>query len=34
VLPVVQRESLVGLLDREAVVSYVRMREMLGLGGR
>ncbi|MGH2500564.1 MAG: site-2 protease family protein [Candidatus Limnocylindria bacterium] len=33
-LPVVQRSSLVGLLDREAVVSYVRMREMLGLEAR
>lgn len=34
VLPVLQRASLVGLLDREALVSYVKMREMLGLGGR
>jgi Zn-dependent protease/CBS domain-containing protein len=31
VLPVVEEGTLVGMLDREAVASYVRMREMLGL---
>lgn len=31
VLPVVEDGALVGMLEREAVVSYVRMREMLGL---
>jgi Zn-dependent protease/CBS domain-containing protein len=34
VLPVVRAGSLVGLLYRESVVGYVRMREMLGLEGR
>jgi len=34
VLPVVDDGVLVGMLEREAVVSYVRMREMLGLDGR
>jgi len=33
-LPVVRNGSLVGLLYRESVVGYVRMREMLGLEGR
>lgn len=31
VLPVVEDGTLVGMLDREAVASYVRMRETLGL---
>lgn len=31
VLPVIEDGVLVGMLDREAVASYVRMREMLGL---
>jgi CBS domain-containing protein len=30
-LPVVREGSLVGLLHRESVIGYVRMREMLGL---
>lgn len=34
VLPVVDDGALVGMLEREAVVSYVRMREMLGLDRR
>lgn len=33
-LPVVDRESLVGVLYRESVVGYVRMREMLGFDAR
>lgn len=33
-LPVVTGASLVGLLYRESVVGYVRMREMLGVEGR
>jgi len=33
-LPVVRGGSLVGLLYRESVAGYVRMREMLGLEGR
>lgn len=34
VLPVVEEGVLVGMLEREAVASYVRMREMLGLDTR
>jgi Zn-dependent protease/CBS domain-containing protein len=34
VLPVVDRGSLVGVLFRESVVGYVRMREMLGVDQR
>ncbi len=34
VLPVVEDGALVGMLEREAVISYVRMREMLGLDRR
>lgn len=34
VLPVVEDGALVGMLEREAVGSYVRMREMLGLDAR
>jgi Zn-dependent protease len=33
-LPVMQGSTLAGLLHRESVVGYVRMREMLGLEGR
>jgi len=33
-LPVVDDGRLVGMLEREAVLSHVRMREMLGLDGR
>jgi len=33
-LPVIKDSRLVGLLYREAVVGYVRMREMVGLQGR
>jgi CBS domain-containing protein len=33
-LPVVDRGSLVGVLFREAVVGYVRMRDMLGVDQR
>ncbi len=33
-IPVVEDGVLVGMLEREAVVSYVRMREMLGLDAR
>jgi CBS domain-containing protein len=33
-LPVMKGGRLVGLLYRESVVGYVRMREMLGLEGR
>jgi Zn-dependent protease len=33
-LPVVEDGRLVGMLEREAVLSHVRMREMLGLDGR
>ncbi len=33
-MPVVEEGVLVGMLDREAVASYVRMREMLGLDTR
>jgi Zn-dependent protease/predicted transcriptional regulator len=33
-LPVVDHGELVGVLNRESVVGYVRMREMLGLEGR
>jgi CBS domain-containing protein len=33
-IPVVEDEVLVGMLEREAVASYVRMREMLGLDTR
>jgi Zn-dependent protease/predicted transcriptional regulator len=33
-LPVVEHGQLIGVLTREAVLSYVRMREMLGLEGR
>jgi Zn-dependent protease len=34
VLPVLEGGALVGMLEREAVASYVRMREMLGLDTR
>ena len=34
VLPVVRGPSLVGLLYRESIIAYVRMKEMLGLEGR
>jgi len=34
VLPVIEDDTLVGMLEREAVGSYVRMREMLGLDSR
>lgn len=34
VLPVVKGSALVGVLEREAVASYVRMRDMLGVDGR
>jgi Zn-dependent protease len=33
-LPVVEDGRLVGMLEREAVLTHVRMREMLGLDGR
>jgi CBS domain-containing protein len=33
-IPVVEDGRLVGMLEREAVASYVRMREMLGLDTR
>jgi len=33
-LPVIKDGRLVGLLYRESVIGYVRMREMLGLEGR
>lgn len=33
-LPVLDEGELVGMLEREAVLSYVRMRDMLGLDGR
>ena len=33
-LPVMRGSALVGLLHRESVIGYVRMREMLGLEGR
>ncbi len=33
-LPVTQDGRLVGLLDRESVLSYIRMREMLGVDAR
>jgi Zn-dependent protease/CBS domain-containing protein len=33
-LPVVKDGRLVGILDRESVVGYVRMQEMLGIEGR
>lgn len=33
-IPVVEDGTLVGMLEREAVLSYVRMREMLGLDAR
>lgn len=34
VLPVVEDGALVGMLEREAVASYIRMRQMLGLEDR
>lgn len=34
VLPVIEDGALVGMLEREAVIGYVRMREMLGLDRR
>jgi Zn-dependent protease/CBS domain-containing protein len=34
ILPVVKDGRLVGILDRESVIGYVRMREMLGLEAR
>ena len=34
VIPVVDEGVLVGMLEREAVISYVRMREMLGMDGK
>ena len=33
-LPVMSGRSLAGLLFKESVIGYVRMREMLGLEGR
>jgi hypothetical protein len=33
-LPVVEDGRLVGMLERDAVLTHVRMREMLGLDGR